>query len=280
MPTDAAVLHLHPTQTLQTHKSVIDMSHPSTQRSPTQAHFHTNQHTDRHSHTFSHLHSDAPLAHDLCLRLDTNHLQSCSISDSGITVTFPTSFRSALGQTQNFHLISPGNNVHQLVLTDAAGVTMVMRKRAPFDTDLTAPPDTTLSPTSLGDVGRESTHVDMLMEGEEVQLILNIQKNKTVSDVDIIRTRDPVAAAITVPLSSDGTRTDNTLGDGRRDIAKTYHSSTTAHTFPLPLDIPVHGTRRGTLDITHCSVYTAEASAPHLDNNQVILDQDQAHPWI
>ena len=63
-------------------------------------------------------------------------------------------FGQRLGQTQIFHLISPGNNVYQLVLTDAAGVTVVMRKRAPLDTDLTAPSDTNLPPTLVMLAGR------------------------------------------------------------------------------------------------------------------------------
>ena len=49
-----------------------------------------------------------------------------------------------LGRTQNFHLISPGKTAHHQVLTDAAGVTVVMRERTPLDTGLTSPTDTGL----------------------------------------------------------------------------------------------------------------------------------------
>jgi hypothetical protein len=62
-----------------------------------------------------------------------------------------------LGQTQNFHLISLGKNAHPHVPTVAAGVTTVTHTRTPLDTDLTAPPDTSLLPALVTLAGRRHT---------------------------------------------------------------------------------------------------------------------------
>ena len=63
------------------------------------------------------------------------------------------------------------------------------------------------------------------------------------------------------------------LGDGRP-----LPKHTTVQTVPLPIEIPAHGAGRGTLDMTHSPGFGDEAPAPHLDNNQVTLDQDPSAP--
>jgi hypothetical protein len=129
----------------------LDMSPSSTPL--THAPFNTSPHTDKHSHTLSHLHPDDPFAHEVRPRPGTDQRQF-SIFDSEILTTYSTAF-SASGSDPSFHLIE--KNAHPHVPTVAAGVTTVTHTRTPLDTDLTAPPDTSLLPALVTLAGRRHT---------------------------------------------------------------------------------------------------------------------------